>query len=68
MDETKTGNFLLRGDDGALYRIDKSALAGYKLPATDPAYKSAPTFDQATGYGKPRLNEFCIIPTFVVPE
>lgn len=42
------GSFLLRGDDGQLYRINKQQMAAFKVPANDPANQATPTFAQAT--------------------
>lgn len=37
-----SNSFILRGDDGQLYRVDNQKLAAYKLPAGDPANQLAP--------------------------
>lgn len=36
-----SNSFIVRSDDGQLYRISKKDLASHKLPAGDPAHKHA---------------------------
>jgi hypothetical protein len=59
------GSFLLRGDDGQLYRVNQQQLAAFRLPAGDPLYKSEPTFAQATAkHGAGTSDEICFIGRF----
>lgn len=36
-----SSHYILRGDDGQLYRVSKAQLAAHKIPAGDPAHAQA---------------------------
>ena len=42
-----SNSFIMRGDDGTMYRVTKDQLAPYKLGPDDPAQKNSATYAKA---------------------
>jgi hypothetical protein len=56
-----SSSFLMRGDDGQLYRLTGKQLAAFKVPSGDPAHSAVPAFPQpAQASSAPKMDLVCL--------